>query len=58
MSEEDFRNSYVCPECFCADGWRYVESKEILECLHCHNLVQLSSIMEYNKTNSGWFRLE
>ena len=25
MSENSFKNSYVCPECYCADGWKTVE---------------------------------
>jgi hypothetical protein len=70
MSENSFKNSYVCPECYCADGWTATEdgkpaefgahniASPLLECKHCRNLVPLINILEYNKENSGWFRLE
>ena len=57
MSE--FKNSYVCPECYCADGWFVIDHHEqILECKHCQELVPLRNILEYNKENKGWFRLD
>ena len=71
MSENSFKNSYVCPECFCADGWKTIsendmkqnmtileQQQEFLECQHCHVWVPLVNILEYNKENSGWFRLD
>ena len=73
MSETtSFKNSYVCPECYCADGWKTVDknvdgykllaankiTQEYLECQHCHVWVPLVNVLEYNKTNSGWFRLD
>ncbi len=68
MSENSFKNSYVCPECYCADGWKTVDNlgcytandiiQEFLECQHCHVWVPLVNVLEYNKTNTGWFRLD
>ena len=59
MSENNFKNSYVCPECYCADGWFVIDHHEqILECKHCHETVPLRNILEYNKENKGWFRLD
>jgi len=62
MSENSFKNSYVCPECYCADGWHIaggnMKGDECLECQHCFNIVPLVNVLEYNKENSGWFRLE
>ena len=67
MSENSFKNSYVCPECYCSDGWKTVDSmtigesdkrQEYLECQHCHAWVPLVNVLEYNKENSGWFRLD
>ena len=73
MSENSFKNSYVCPECYCAEGWVAVDKKimndsvehslmekrqEYLECQHCHVWVPLVNVLEYNKENSGWFRLD
>ena len=64
MSE--FKNSYVCPECYCSDGWKAVDNcfsqvrtkQEFLECQHCHVWVPLVNVLEYNKENKGWFRLD
>ena len=61
MSE--FKNSYVCPECYCADGWELNEldshpTHQKLECKHCQEEVPLRNILEYNKENKGWFRLD
>ncbi len=71
MSEAtSFKNSYVCPECYFADGWETLDPKklagtlnarligEYLECKHCHVWVPLVNVLEYNKTNAGWFRLD
>ena len=67
MSENSFKNSYVCPECYCSDGWKTFDSltigecdkrQEYLECQHCHVWVPLVNVLEYNKENSGWFRLD
>ena len=59
MSENSFKNSYVCPCCYCADGWIVIDHHEkVLECQHCEELVPLRNILEYNKENKGWFRLE
>ena len=67
MSENSFKNSYVCPECYCSDGWKTVDSmtigesdkrQEYLECQHCHVWVPLVNVLEYNKENSGWVRLD
>jgi len=66
MSENSFKNSYVCPECYCSDGWKAVDknmlandiTQEFLECQHCHVWVPLVNVLEYNKENKGWFRLE
>ena len=64
MSENSFKNSYVCPECYCSDGWKTVDHaleqtrQEYLECQHCHVWVPLVNVLEYNKENSGWFRLD
>ena len=55
MSEE-LKNSYVCPNCYCSDGW--IEYRGSLECKHCHESVPLKNILEYNKENKGWFKLE
>ena len=69
MSE--FKNSYVCPDCYCSDGWKTIsqndmkqnmtileQQQEFLECQHCHVWVPLRNILEYNKENKGWFRLD
>lgn len=68
-----FKNSYVCPSCYCADGWHILyqikfkrnstaggnmKGDDCLECQHCEELVPLRNILEYNKENKGWFRLE
>ena len=67
MSENSFKNSYVCPECYCSDGWKTVDSmtigesdkrQEYLECQHCNTWIPLVNVLEYNKSNSGWFRLD
>ena len=71
MSEAtSFKNSYVCPECYFADGWETLDPKklagtlnarligEYLECKHCHVWGPLVNVLEYNKSNSGWFRLD
>ena len=67
MSENSFKNSYVCPECYCSDGWKTVDSmtigesdkrQEYLECQPCNVWVPLVNVLEYNKENSGWFRLD
>tara|TARA_R110002049_G_scaffold297074_1_gene485784 strand:- start:249 stop:428 length:180 start_codon:yes stop_codon:yes gene_type:complete len=59
MSEQ-FKNSYVCPECYCADGWNQKQKtlSNHLECKHCQEEVPLTNILEYNKENKGWFRLD
>ena len=66
MSEPQFKNEYVCPECFFDDGWKTVDknmlaneiTQEYLECQHCNVWVALVNVLEYNKSNSGWFRLD
>ena len=71
MSENSFKNSYVCPECYCSDGWNVIDKKQLqkefapeiakqeyLECQHCHVWVPLVNVLEYNKENSGWCRLD
>lgn len=71
MSENSFKNSYVCPECYCSDGWKTISqndikeagnvvipNQEFLECQHCKLWVPLVNVLEYNKENSGWFRLD
>ena len=64
MSEPQFKNEYVCPECFSDDGWKTVDHaleqtrQEFLECQHCNTWIPLVNVLEYNKCNSGWFRLD
>ena len=66
MSEPQFKNEYVCPECFSDDGWKtidankltHTEARDFLECQHCHTWIPLVNVLEYNKSNSGWFRLD
>jgi hypothetical protein len=31
MSENSYKNSYVCPECYCADGWKTISQNDIKE---------------------------
>ena len=70
MSEQ-FKNSYVCPECYCSNGWKIISQndmrkkwqflnikQEYLECQHCQVWVPLMNVLEYNKENKGWFRLD
>jgi len=61
MSE--FKNSYVCPNCYCSDGWitnmgAHNINTKLLQCKHCQEILRLENILEYNKENKGWFRLE
>ena len=72
MSQNEMRDTMVCPECYCANGWKTVDknvdgyqllaandiTQEYLECQHCNVWVPLVNVLEYNKENSGWFRLD
>ena len=63
MSQNEMRDTMVCPECYCANGWKSVNIKEetrqeYLECQHCHVWVPLGNILEYNKENKGWINYD
>ena len=67
MSQNEMRDTMVCPECYCANGWKTVDSmtigesekrQEYLECQHCNVWVPLVNVLEYNKENKGWINYD
>jgi Pyruvate/2-oxoacid:ferredoxin oxidoreductase delta subunit len=64
MSQNEMRDTMVCPECYCADGWKtrwhkcVQRNEEFLECQHCHVWVPLVNVLEYNKENKGWINYD
>ena len=67
MSQNEMRDTMVCPECYCANGWKTVDNmtigesekrQEYLECQHCHVWVPLVNVLEYNKENKGWINYD